>query len=310
MSSAADAGRRNPRTRSRSGSGVTPYVFILPFVILFAAFLVAPLIVAIVNSLYATQHSGLGFSGGGTTSFVWFKNYVSALTDTDFIRGFGRVLLFGIVQVPVMLGLALLFALITDTASVRFTKSFQLAVFLPYAVPGVVAALIWGFLYQPGVSPIVQGLRGIGIPVNFLTPGTVLWAIANVSTWGYVGVNMIIMYGALQAIPKDVLEAARIDGAGALRTAFAIKIPLIAPSILLTCLFSIIGTVQLFNEPQVLRTITSNVTANYTPNMAIYQTTMSTNDLNLGSAMAIVLGIVTFILSIGVSRMSTRGAGA
>lgn len=257
------------------------------------------------SSLFGIQRSGLGFSGSGPeVSFVGFANYVTALRDQSFTAGFGRVLLFGLVQVPVMLGVALLLALVIDSALVRFKKLFQLVVFLPYAVPGVVAALLWGFLYQPGVSPIVQGLKSIGISANFLSPGSVLWSIANVTTWSYVGVNMVIMFAALQAIPEELYEAARIDGASGLRVARAIKVPLITPTILLTCLFSIIGTLQLFNEPEVLRSITSNVSSHFTPTMAILDVTTGQNNPNLGAAMAVVLGLVTFALSLVVSRLN------
>ena len=296
-------------SRARGGRrALAPYVFIAPFVVLFVVFLIIPIITAVVTSLFSVSQSGLGFTTSATTSFVWFQNYVIALANHDFIAGFGRVLLFGVVQVPVMLGIALVLALLFDSAVTKFARFFQLAVFLPYAVPGVVAALLWGFLYQPGVSPVVQFLHGIGVQVDFLSPGTVLWSIANISTWSYVGVNMIVMFSALQNIDRELFEAARIDGASELRTALTIKVPLIAPAILLTCLFSIIGTLQLFNEPKVLKSITSNVSSGFTPNMEIYSISTSGGNLNLGSAMAILLGLVTFIFSIVVSRLTNRRA--
>lgn len=281
---------------------MAPYAFVTPFVVLFVVFLLVPLVLAIVSSFFTVSRSGLGFGGDGRSlQFIGIDNYLRALADTGFTSGFGRVLLFGIVQVPIMLGLALLFALVIDSALVRFKRLFQLTVFLPYAVPSVVAALMWGFLYQPGVSPLVQGLRSIGVPADFLAPGTVLWSIANVTTWTYVGVNMVIMFAALQAIPGELDEAARIDGAGGLRIALGIKVPLILPTLVLTVLFSIIGTLQLFNEPEVLRSITANVSSDYTPNMAILNVTSTQNNPNLGAAMAVILGVVTFVLSLFVS---------
>ncbi|MEN0137527.1 MAG: sugar ABC transporter permease [Rhodococcus sp. (in: high G+C Gram-positive bacteria)] len=300
------ATRRLASRRGGKRGGATPYVFVGPFVVLFMLFLVVPIVVAIVTSLFAVSQSGLGFTSTAQTSFVWFKNYLTALSDGQFVAGFGRVFLFGVVQVPVMLGIALMLALLFDSSVVRLKRFFQIAVFMPYAVPGVVAALLWGFLYQGGVSPIVQGLHAIGVPVNFLAPGTVLWSVANISTWSYVGVNMLIMFTSLQSVPREMYEAARIDGASEFRMAMQIKIPMIAPAILLTCLFSIIGTLQLFNEPQVLRSITSNVGGEFTPNMAVYSVTTQSGNVNLGSAMAIILGLVTFVLSIVVSRATNR----
>jgi multiple sugar transport system permease protein len=295
---------RSPRGRG-GGSGAAPWIFLAPFIVLFLVFLVAPIVVAVVTSLFEIRKSGLGFSASKTV-FVGLQNYVTALADPDFIAGFGRVLLFGVVQVPVMLGLALLFALFLDSALTKFKRILRLGVFIPFAIPSVIAALLWGFLYQPGVSPIVQGLHSIGISADFLAPGSVLWSIANISTWSYTGVNMIILFSALQTVPRELFEAARIDGASELRTAFQIKIPLIGPALLLTGLFSIIGTLQLFNEPTILKNLTTNITTEYTPNMAVFATSQQAGNLNLGSAMAIVLGLVTFILSVAVSAASNR----
>lgn len=296
-----------PSRRRFTGAGRpwVPYVFVAPFVVLFLIFLIGPILVAIINSQFSARSSGLGF-GGTQTVFVGIENFVRAFNDQDFLVSFGRVALFGIVQVPVMIVLACVIALLFDTALVRLRRLFQFAIFLPYAVPGVIAALLWGFLYQPGVSPIMQGLHGIGIPIDMLAPGTVLWAIANVSLWSYTGINVIIIFSALQAVPREIQEAARLDGAGEFRTAISVKLPMIAPAVLLTTLSSIIGTLQLFNEPQVLQSVTPNISSDYTPNMAIFAATTYAKDPNLASAMAVILGIATLIVSLVVLRLTNR----
>jgi multiple sugar transport system permease protein len=288
----------SPSKTSWTASRLAPYLFVGPFVVLFLVFMIAPIGMAAWTSLFEVTRSGLGLTGDEGQAFAGLSNYVTALGRRDFVDSFGRVLLFGVVQVPIMLGLALLFALLFDSAVTRFKPFFQLVVFLPYAVPTVVAALLWGFLYQPGVSPIVDLLRDIGIEPRFLAPGTVLWSIANISVWSYTGINMLILYAALQA--------ARVDGASELRVALQIKVPMIAPALFLTLLFSIIGNLQLFNEPAVVRTITSNVTANYTPNMAIFQTTTVGDNPNLGSAMAVIVALVTLAVSVAAGRVSRR----
>lgn len=293
---------------SPAGGRWIPYLFVAPFVLLFIVFLIAPIGVAIANSLFSQQASGLGF-GGVERVFVGLDNYVRALQDHEFVVGFGRVLLYGAVQIPVMMLVAAGLALLFDTGLVRGSRFFQFAVFLPYAVPGVIAALLWGFLYQPSVSPIVSGLQAVGIDADFLAPGTVLWSIANVATWSTVGINMIILFAALQGVPREMYEAARIDGAGELRIALSIKIPMIAPAVLLTTLSSIIGTLQLFNEPQVLKSITSNIASDYTPNMAVYAASTLDRNPNLASAMAVVLGLATLVISVVVLRLTRRRNG-
>ena len=290
------------------GRGAAPYLFLAPFVVLFLVFLVLPILIALYKSFFAVQRSGLGF-GGGEEAFVGFDNYVQAFGDSAFLESFGRVLLYGVVQVPVMLAIAIGLALLFDSAVVRGKRFFQLSVFLPYAVPSVVAALVWGFLYQPRVSPIVEGLRSLGMDPQFLAPGTVLWSLANVGVWSVTGVNMIIIFSSLQTVPREMYEAARMDGASELRLALQIKLPQIMPAVLLTTLFSIIGTLQLFNEPMTLRSITSNISGSYTPNMSIFSATTLGGNINLGSAMAVILGIATMILSVTVSALSNRKKG-
>jgi multiple sugar transport system permease protein len=293
---------------SPAGGRWIPYLFVAPFVVLFLVFLVAPIGVAVANSLFSQQASGLGF-GGVERVFVGLDNYARAFQDHEFVVGFGRVLLYGAVQIPVMMLVAAALALLFDTGLVRGSRFFQFAVFLPYAVPGVIAALLWGFLYQPSVSPIVSGLESVGIDADFLAPGTVLWSIANVATWSTVGINMIILFAALQGVPREMYEAARIDGAGELRIALSIKIPMIAPAVLLTTLSSIIGTLQLFNEPQVLKSITSNISSDYTPNMAVFAASTLDRNPNLASAMAVILGLATLVISVVVLRLTRRRNG-
>jgi multiple sugar transport system permease protein len=143
--------------------------------------------------------------------------------------------------------------------------------------------------------------------IDFLSSSFVLWSIANIVIWVYCGYNMLILYSALQAIPQEVYEAARVDGAGQLRLAWDIKIPIVMPAIILTAVFSIIGTLQLFNEPFVLRTFSGAVTSTYTPNMVVYSTSVVPN-YNLAAAFSVVLALTTFILSFVFLKLTQKRA--
>lgn len=280
------------RRYKRRGAWI-PYVFVGPFSIAFIVFMMVPLITAIWDSLFSVKRSGLGFGDAGkTVHFVGLGNYITALQNKEFITGFGRMLLF---------------ALLIDSSLVRFKKTAQIIVFMPYAVPTVVAALLWGFLYQPGVSPIVKGLHLIGVDADFLAPGSVLWSAANITTWVYVGVNMVIIFSALQSIPHELYEAARIDGASEFRIAWSVKIPMVMPSLIVTLFMSVVGTIQLFNEPTVLKAVTSNVTSSFTPMMSVIDTTVAQKNQNMGSAMSIIIAIVAFVLSASVSLAQRKG---
>jgi len=287
----------------------TPYLFILPFGILFILFFLAPIVYTIYLSLFHYQRSGLGLTGT-TVGFGGLNNYVNVLSDPKFYSSVGRVLLYGVVQVPVMLILALVLALLLDSAVIRFKAFFRLAFFVPYAVPGVVAALIWGYLYEPGISPIVSGLQALHLPTpDFLGFSTVLWSIANVATWSWAGYNMLIIFAALQAIPGEIYESARIDGCSGFRIAWYIKIPLVAPALVLTCVFSIIGTLQLFTEPEIFTQISNYVSTSFTPVYYAYNMAFAYTNYYYAAALSVVLALVTFVLSFGFLRVTRRQSG-
>lgn len=291
--------KRIPRAKTPHKGAIA--VFTGPFGILFLLFYLIPIGYAIWQSLLVVQRDGL--YGEPTEVFGGLTQYIQVFQNAPFWESVGRVLLFGVVQVPVMLGLALLFALLLDSPVLKGKRFFRLAFFAPYAVPGVVAAIMWGFLYSPNLSPFTDVTR----TVDFLSPEMVLWSIANVVTWVFVGYNMLIIYSALLAIPAEVYEAARLDGAGQIRIAWSIKIPMVAPAIILTAVFSIIGTLQLLAEPQVFRSFSSAVSSTYTPNMTIYATSAVPNPY-LAAAFSVVLALATCVLSFAFLKLTQRKA--
>ena len=295
--------RRAERSRGRISHKGAILIFTAPFVILFVLFYLVPIAYAIWQSLLVVEREGT--FGEAKEVFGGLTQYVLVFQNEAFWTSVARVLIFGAVQVPVMLGLALLFALLLDSPLLRGKKFFRLAFFVPYAVPGVIAAIMWGFLYSPNLSPFTV----LTANVDFLSAELVLWAIANVVTWVFVGYNMLIIYSALLAIPSDVYEAARLDGAGQMRIAWSVKIPMVRPSLVLTAILSIIGTLQLLAEPQVFRSFSSAVTSTYTPNMTIYATSAIPN-VSLAAAFSVVLALATFILSFTFLRITRRKADA
>ena len=238
------------------------------------------------------------------------QNYLQVLRDPVFWSGVGRVLLYGLIQIPVMLLLALGLALLMDSATVRFRPVLRLIFFAPYAVPGIVAALLWGFFYNPELSPIVRAFTAAHLDSpNFLSAGNVLWSIANIAVWQWAGYNMLIIFAGLQAIAPELYEAAELDGCTGWQIARHIKIPLIAPTLVLTAIFSVIGTLQLFTEPVVIRAISTTITSSYTPNLYAYNTAFGNNNYHYAAAMAALLAVVTFVFSFGLLRATQRYSG-
>ncbi|MGP3924154.1 carbohydrate ABC transporter permease [Streptomyces sp. 8N616] len=297
--------RRLTRTEARNARAATG--FLLPFLALFLLCFIAPIGYAIYQSLLKTERSGpLGLGGAAQEVFAGLDNYAHALQDSTFTSGFGRVLLFGAVQIPVMLALATTLALLLEAASARWVGLFRTAFFLPYGVPGVIASILWGFLYVPGISPFVEMGKSVGWDLDFLSSGTVLWSIANIVTWQYAGYNMLVLVAQLKAVPGELYEAARIDGASAWQVARHIKLPLIRPALVLTTVFSIIGTLQLFAEPLVLQPLSNAINSGYTPNLAAYNEAFKGNNQNIAAAEAVLLALVACALSFGFLRMVGR----
>jgi multiple sugar transport system permease protein len=294
---------RRPTGRTRRGpnTAATGYLFVAPFMLVFAAMLVLPLAYAAYLSLFQDR-----LVGG--TVFSGLANYVTALQDDRLMAGVLRVARFFAFQVPIMLAVSLLAALAIDSGLLRFAKVFRLGIFLPYAVPSVVATLMWGYLYGPDFGPIAQLADKLGRSApKFLSDGGMLGSMANIVTWEFTGYNMIILYAALRAVPHELYEAAAVDGAGAWRTAWSIKIPAIRPALLLCLIFSVIGSFQLFAEPNLLQRLAPSVIDSaYTPNLYAYTLAFTGQQVNYAAAVSFLLGAVIVVASYTVLILTSR----
>lgn len=281
--------------------GLTGFLFFAPFLLVFLAVIVAPLVYALVLSLFRRR-----LIGG--TAFVGLDNYVRAAVDPQFLAGLGRVGLFLVIQVPVMLLLALFVALAIDSRRVWWPKLFRLGVFVPYAVPAVVGTLMWGFLYggQFGLAGQIADAFGTE-PPNLFGAELMLPALANIVTWQFVGYNMLILYAALRAIPQDLYDAAEVDGAGEFRKVWSVKLPALRPALLLASIFSVIGSFQLFTEPKVMMDLAPAViTTSYTPNVYAYELAFNGQLVDYSAAISVLLGLVTIVVAYVVQLTTAR----
>jgi multiple sugar transport system permease protein len=277
------------------------WVLIAPFLLIFAAMFLAPLLYSAYLSLFTSQLvGGEVFSG--------LANYVRALQDPSFWAGLGRVALFLFIQVPIMLLASICFALALDSRRVRGGKVARLLIFVPYAVPSVVATLMWGYLYGTDFGLITQIFEVLGLHApDLLSPQNILGSTMNIVCWEFIGYNMIILYAALRSVPEDIYEAAEIDGAGQFRVAWSIKLPAIRQALLLTLIFSIIGSFQLFNEPNLLANIAPNsIGTDFTPNLYAYNVAFRNQEINYAAAIAFLLGIIIMVVSFIVQTAANR----
>jgi multiple sugar transport system permease protein len=265
-------------------------------------FILLPAGYAVVLSLRRTKVEG-GIIGQQVESFVGLENYRDVLSDPEWVDSLVRLAIYGGIVVPVMLGLALLFALLLDSPVVRLARFSRIAIFLPYAVPGVIASLMWGFMYLPGLSPMRDVAAALGLPEpDFFTARSIFLSVANIAIWGGVGFNMLVLYTALRSVPRDLYDAARIDGCTELRLAWHIKLPLIAPALVMTTLFSLIATLQVFSEPMTLDPLTNVLPSTWVPLMKIYSDGFRDDDIYAAAAASVILAVVTLALSLLVLR--------
>jgi multiple sugar transport system permease protein len=294
--------------KQRTAPRVAPYAFVAPAVVLYALVLLVPIGYTVYLSVEKTKVSGLGLGSGARRQvFAGLNNYSAALTDAAFLSSLIRVVVYSLILVPVMLGLALLFALLLDARRVRFQRFGRLAIFLPYAVPTVIASLLWGFLYLPTVSPfpVILGKIGLSMP-NLFASHVALLSVANIGVWGGTGFNMIVMYTALRAVPSELYEAARIDGASQWQIALRIKIPMIAPALVLTGVFSLIATLQVFSEPQTLAPLTNTISPDWMPLMQVYNLAFNENNSYQAAALSVIIAAVMFVGSYFLLRASNK----
>jgi multiple sugar transport system permease protein len=294
------AARRKRRARRRPRAA--PYLFLAPAGILFVLFILVPAGYAIVLSLRRTQVEG-GIIGQQVETFVGLENYRDVLSDPEWVDSLVRLAIYGGIVVPVMLGLALVFALLLDSPVVRLARFSRIAIFLPYAVPGVIASLMWGFMYLPGLSPMRDAAAALGLPEpDFFTERTIFGSVANIAIWGGVGFNMLVIYTALRSVPRDLYDAARMDGCTEIQLAWRIKLPLIAPALVMTTLFSLIATLQVFSEPMTLDPLTNVLPSTWVPLMKIYSDGFRDDDIYAAAAASVILAAVTLLLSLLVLR--------
>lgn len=267
-----------------------PYLFVLPIVLIFTVFMIYP----ILRSLYLSFFELVS----GSYQFVGIRNYQALLKDETFFKSLFNTMIYLIVQVPVMIGGALLIAVVIEQKFIRGKVFFRTAIFLPSVTALVAYALVFKVLLNGdhGLINYVIRLCG-GKPVNwFYEEWPARFAIIISITWRWLGYNMIILLAGIQSIPSDMMEAAEIDGATFWDKLFYITIPMIRPIILFCTITSTIGTLQLFDEPFILTGGGPN-NATLTMGQLLYNNGFRYLKFGYASAVGYVMTIIIGLLS-------------
>lgn len=273
----------------------------LPYVVVFLGGTIIPMVYAFYLGLYKQQMIG-------GERFAGLTNYIRALKDPLLWNGFGRVLLYGVIQVPLMTALSLLAALMLDSQRIKHVAIPRILLFLPYAVPNVIAALMWSYIYGTDYGLFGQffALFNAESP-DMMSADLMVFAFVNISTWVSMGYNTLIYYSSLRALPEELYESARMDGATEFRIAWSVKIPQIRSSVVMTLLFNIIYALQLFNTPSMMQTIAPEVvTSYYTPNLYTYSLAFQGQDVNYAAAVSLVVGLFTMVIVTVVKTLGNK----
>jgi lactose/L-arabinose transport system permease protein len=288
--------RRSRHHRRRS---IVAFSFVLPVIVLFAGFKLYPYLYALYLSFTKRV--------GGTQQFVGPGNYVRLLGDPLFYNALANTFQILVLQTPVMLVLALLIATALNSSLLWLRGIFRTAYFVPIVMGLVAYGVLFASLLNPQFGAINNILGLVGIPpVPWLNDP--VWAkvsIALAMTWHYTGQNAVIYLAQMQSIPKDLYEAASVDGAGTVRKFFSITLPGLRPAIVLTVVLSTIGALQLFDEPYVL-TNGGPDNATETVGLYLYRNGFQFFDFGYASAIGYALTIIVVVISVIQFRLIGR----
>ena len=281
---------------------ITPWLFIGPALALFGFAVLVPMV-------FTVGYSFTDWNGFGPMTFVGLDNYVTAATDPIFRDSFVHVCLYILATLFLEVFVGLVLAGIVSAVAGRLW--FRVAIFTPVMLPMVVVAVLWSFVYNPDFGLVNAGLAAVGLEqlqrVWLGDPATALAAVSVVSGWVYAGFFMMIFYAAFRQIPHEVIEAARLDGAGERALFRRIKVPMIREAVWVGVLLCVTGGFQGFDLFFVL-TNGGPYGATEIPTTYLVKTVFRNGEVGYGSAMAVVLTAIVLAVGFAYSRLSRRRA--
>jgi multiple sugar transport system permease protein/sn-glycerol 3-phosphate transport system permease protein len=282
------------RKRARRREVITAVVMLAPSLLFLAAFTYWPIIRSLIYGFYDVQ------LGSSAIFFVGWENYQRLWHDALFWQSLRNTVVYMVVTVPTSIGLALLLAVALDR-KLRGTGLYRSVFFYPVMVPSVAAGMVWVFLYAPGYGPINGLMEILGLPkLEWLYDRQwALPAIIFMSIWKYAGYFMLILLAALQLVPRDLYEAARLDGVSGWRQLIHITVPLISPTLYFVVIIGVLHSYQIFDYVFVM-TQGGPADATNVLTFYIYQNAFQFQDIGTASAIAnilllVVIGLIAIV---------------
>jgi len=290
-------------------AGVVGWALAAPALIVIGVFFILPVIAGLALSL--TDFDLYALADLSTLRFVGLDNYLRLLHTPLFWQALGNTLYFVAVGVPLSIALSLGAALLLDARVARWQGLFRTALFAPVVTTVVAVAVIWRYLLHTRYGLINQALGDIGIgPIDWLgDPHWSMPAIILFATWKNFGYNMVILLAGLQAVPRELYESARVDGAGTFRRFADVTLPMLTPTLVMVAIMTLAGYFQLFAEPYVMTQggpLRSTVSVLY----FMYEEGFRWWNLGYASAVAFLLFVIIFALSAGLLRLDRDPAAS
>jgi multiple sugar transport system permease protein len=277
----------------------------LPFVLPYLPFLI---VFGIAPTIYALELAFTNVDG----SWAGFDNFTRTYDDFRFIPAFKHILVYTVVWLGALMVFVVGLALLLHGRANRVSATYRFLFYIPGALAGAAAVVIWLFMLDPTVSPgafLLRDLLGANIFAQSIAPGNLPYIFAMIAFWTGAGGWIVVMYGALNTIPPDLEEAARIDGAGPFTIAFRLKLPLIRKWIAYMLILSFALGTQLFVEPEIVQHASFGLVSDtWSTNQLAYQLAFRYADFNGAAAIAVdllmigLLGAVVIVTRSGLFR--------
>ncbi|MCW5732768.1 MAG: sn-glycerol-3-phosphate ABC transporter permease UgpA [Enhydrobacter sp.] len=269
-----------------------PYLLVAPQIVITVVFFFWPTGQAIFQSVITED------AFGGNTKFVWFDNFTHLLNDSSYYESVRITVVFSFLVATVGLAISLLLAVMADRI-IRGASAYKSILVWPYAVAPAVAGVLFGFLFNPSVGTVSWMLKGVGIDFNYVTNGNqALILVVIVAIWSQVSYNFLFFLAGLQSIPKSLIEAAAIDGAGPGRRFWDIAFPLLSP----TGFFLLVINVNyaFFGTFGVIASLTQGGPGQATNILVykVYNDGFRGQDLGGSSAQSVILMVIVILLTI------------
>ena len=303
--------QRGGRRRSRRPGGFTPYALLVPGLLVLAVITGWPLVQLFVMSF---QEFGRAQVFGAPPEFVGLANYLAVLTDAEFWQVLGRSVLFAVVCVVLTMLLGILIALLMRRLGTGLRTLVSVGLLLAWAMPPLSATIVWGWIFDTQYGVLNAFLSALGLPFEghswLIDPLSFFFVATIIIVWGAVPFVAFTVYAGLTQVPDEVLEAAQLDGAGAVQRFRLVVVPYIRSILIIVTILQVIWDLRVFTQIYALQSIGGLASQTNTLGVYIYRVSLGSGDFGAGGAISVIVVLLLVSVSLFYVRRSLREESA